>query len=296
MAFDIEKLARKRAQTSFVSTIIGIALVLSLLGMMAWILLSAKGLAKNAKENIFIDINFSELAKEADIIQFEKTLKAAPYVKIAHYVTKEEALVRLNEMNLDKDSILFEADNFNPILPHIELFITEEYADLKSVKKIDDQLMAENQGLLDSITYNPDMFRDVNTNINKLAIVLLSLSVLLSIVAIALINNTIRLAIYSKRFLIRSMQLVGATERFIRRPYLVRSIIQGILSGTIALGIFILSLYAISNWYTDIEKFTDFNTLLIIFAGITLGGILISWISTYFALRKYLRLKTDLLY
>ncbi len=296
MAFDIEKLARKRAQTSFVSTIIGIALVLSLLGMMAGVLLGAKGLAKNAKENIFIDINFSELAKEADIIQFEKTLKSQPYVKTAHYVTKEEALVRLNEMNMDSDSILFESDNFNPIMPHIELFITEEFAELKSVKKIDDQLMTENQGLIDSITYNPDMFRDVNSSINKLAIVFLSISLLLSIVAIALINNTIRLAIYSKRYLIRSMQLVGATERFIRKPYLLRSIIQGILSGAIALGIFVLSLYAISNWFTDIDKFTDFNTLLIIFAGITVGGILISWISTYFALRKYLRLKTDLLY
>jgi cell division transport system permease protein len=110
MAFDIEKLARKRAQTSFVSTIIGISLVLALLGMMGWIMLSAKNIARNAKENIFIDINFSELAKEADIVHFEKTLKTQPYVKTAHYVTKEEALDRLKEMNLDKDSILFEAD------------------------------------------------------------------------------------------------------------------------------------------------------------------------------------------
>lgn len=296
MAFDIEKLARRRAQTSFVSTIIGIALVLALLGMMAWILLSAKNLAKTAKENIFMDVNFSELSKEADIIQFEKTLKIQPYVKLAHYVTKEEALERLREMNLDKDSILFEADMYNPILPHIELYVTEDYANPQDIKKIVDKLMIENQGLLESVTYNPDMFRDVNQNISKLAIVLLSLSVLLAVVAIALINNTIRLAIYSKRFLIRSMQLVGATERFIRRPYLVRSVLQGVIAGFIALGLFILSLFAISNWYPDIDKLTDFNTLLIIFAGITLGGILISWISTYFALRKYLRIKTDLLY
>jgi cell division transport system permease protein len=156
--------------------------------------------------------------------------------------------------------------------------------------------MAENQELLDSVTYNQDMFRDVNKNINKLAIVLLALSILLTVVAVALINNTIRLAIYSKRFLIRSMQLVGATERFIRRPYMIRSIFQGVIAGVIALGLFILCLFAIKNWYVDIEELTDFNTLLIIFAGITIGGILISWISTYFALRKYLRIKTDLLY
>ncbi|HLP14277.1 MAG TPA: permease-like cell division protein FtsX [Flavobacteriales bacterium] len=299
MAFDIEKLARRRAQTSFISTIVGIALVLSLLGMMAWVMISAKDLARKAKENIFIDINFGELAKEADIIQFEKTLKAQPYVRIAHYVTKEEALETLKKLNKDdfeSDSILFEHDNFNPLLPHIELHINEAYANVAAVKKIEDQLMAENQGLLDSVTYNPDMFRDVNASVNKIAIVLLSLSALLAIVAIALINNTIRLAIYSKRFLIRSMQLVGATERFIRKPYIVRSIIQGVIAGVIALGIIILSLYAISNWNMDIKEFTDFNTLLIIFGGITAGGILISWISTYFALRKYLRIQTDLLY
>lgn len=293
---ELERIAKRRAQTSFVTTVIGISLVLSLLGMMGWIMLSAKNLARTAKEKIFMDINFSELAKEADIIQFEKSLKIQPYVKQAHYVTKEEALQRVREMNLDKDSILFEADIYNPIMPHIELYVTESYATPEEVKKIVDQLMFNNRELLESVTYNPDMFRDVNENIRNVAIVFFAVALLLSIVAVALINNTIRLAIYSKRFLIRSMQLVGATERFIRRPYLIRSIFQGILAGFIALGLFILFLYAISNWLAEIKELTDFNTLLIIFAGITAGGILISWISTYFALRKYLRIKTDLLY
>lgn len=296
MAIDIEKLAHRRAQTSFVSTIIGIALVLSLLGMMAWIVISAKDLARYVKENIYVDVNFIETTKEADIIQFEKTLKAQPYVKTAHYVNKQEALERVREMNFDKDSILNEDELYSPILPHIELFIAEEYANLEQVKKIEDKLLLENQGLLESVTYDSNMFRDINQNINKIAIILLAVSILLLVVAIALINNTIRLAVYSKRFLIRSMQLVGARESFIRRPYLVRAILQGVIAGSIALGILILSIYGISNWIPDLGKLIDFKTVLIIFAGITLGGICISWISTYFALRKYLRIKTDLLY
>lgn len=296
MAIDIEKLARRRAQTSFVSTIIGIALVLALLGMMSWILISAKDIARNVKENIYVDVNFVDGTKEADIIQFEKSLKAQPYVKTAHYVNKQEALERIKEMNFDKDSILNEEDVYNPIQPHIELFIKEEFANLNEVKKIEDKLMVENQGILESVTYDSNMFRDINKNINKLAIVLLAVSALLLVVAVALINNTIRLAIYSKRFLIRSMKLVGATEGFIRRPYLWRAVIQGVIAGVIALGILILSIYGLSNWVSDLNSIIQFNTLLILFGGITLGGILISWISTYFALRKYLRIKTDLLY
>jgi cell division transport system permease protein len=296
MAIDIEKLARRRAQTSFVSTIIGIALVLALLGMMSWILISAKDIARNVKENIYVDVNFVDGTKEADIIQFEKSLKAQPYVKTAHYVNKQEALERIKEMNFDKDSILNEEDVYNPIQPHIELFIKEEFANLNEVKKIEDKLMVENQGILESVTYDSNMFRDINKNINKLAIVLLAVSALLLVVAVALINNTIRLAIYSKRFLIRSMKLVGATEGFIRRPYLWRAVIQGVIAGIIALGILILSIYGLSNWLSDLNSIIQFNTLLILFGGITLGGILISWISTYFALRKYLRIKTDLLY
>ena len=296
MAIDIEKLAKRRAQTSFVSTIIGIGLVLALLGMMGWIIISAKDLSKIVKENIYVDINFIEGVKEADMVKFEKSLKTMEFVKRAHFVTKEEALQRAKDMNFDKDSILNEDDFYNPILPHIELFISQNFANPDDIKKIEDNLLNENQGLLESITYDSNMFRDVNSNVNKIALVLLLLSALFSVVAVALINNTIRLAIYSKRFLIRSMQLVGATERFIRKPYLRRAIIQGVISGVLALGLFIITVYALANWVPELEKLIDFNTLLIIFAGITAGGILISYISTYFALRKYLRIKTDLLY
>lgn len=295
MAIDIEQLARKRAQTSFVSTIISISLVLSLLGMMAWVLISAKDIARNAKESIYVDINFIETTKEADIIQFEKTLKSEPYVKKAHYVNKEESLQWMKE-NYEEDSLLLKDNTYNPILPHIMLYIREQYANPEDVRKIEEKLLLDNQGLLESVTYDSNMFRDINQSINKLAIILLAVSVLLLVVAVALINNTIRLAIYAKRFLIRSMQLVGARENFIRRPYLLRAIMQGVIAGIVALGVLMLSVYGISNWIPDLQEYIDFKTVMIIFGGITLGGICISWISTYFALRKYLRIKTDLLY
>ncbi|MFI5204568.1 MAG: cell division protein FtsX [Flavobacteriales bacterium] len=296
MAFEPEKYLRRRAQASFISTILGIALVLSMLGIMAWILVNTRQISKKAKEQIFMDINFRESAKEADILQFEKTLKIETFVRKSHYVDRDEIARRLDSLNIDRDSMLTDEEAKSIIPPHVELYLNEAWANPDSAQLIRETLTANRPDIVETITFNENMFRDVNNNVQKLAMVLGGLACVLLLVAMALINNTIRLAIYSKRFIIRTMQLVGATERFIRKPYLWRALLQGFVAGMLALSLFVLFLYGLRTWIPEIVILEDVKSLLIIFGILTLGGILLSWISTYFAFRKYLRIKTDNLY
>jgi cell division transport system permease protein len=295
MANGPDKYARRRARTSNFAVILGISLVLFTLGVVAQMFLSSKELERGIKETIYIDINFKETAKEADIRQFEKVLKSQSYVRVARYINKEEAAKELDSL-LNDDNWEGPIDGYNPILRHISLTFKEESANLETVKKIEEQLLMENQGIIESIDYDPNMFSEINNKFRVYAFVALAIALLLMVVSIALINNTIRLSIYSRRFIIRSMQLVGATERFIRRPFLLRSVVQGLIAGTVALGMFILGIYLLNKWIVEFKNIIVLKDLLIIFGGITLGGILISYISTYFALRKYLRIKTDNLY
>lgn len=296
MAFEPEKYLRRRAQASFISTILGIALVLSMLGIMAWILINARQLSKSAKEQIFMDVNFRESAKEADILQFEKTLKIESFVRKSHYVDRDEIAQRLDKLNIDRDSMLTDEEAKSIIPPHVELYLNEAWANPDSAQLIRETITANRPDIVETITFNENMFRDVNNSVQKLAMVLGGLACVLLLVAMALINNTIRLAIYSKRFIIRTMQLVGATERFIRRPYLWRALLQGFVAGMLALSLFVMFLYGLRTWIPEIGILEDVKSLLIIFGLLTLGGILLSWISTYFAFRKYLRIKTDNLY
>ena len=295
MAHAPDKYAKRKARNSNFSVVLGISLVLFTLSVMAQLFLSSKELEKGVKENIYIDINFKETTKEADIRQFEKVLKSEAYVRKANYINKEEAARELDSL-LGDENWEEPLDQYNPILRHIELYLKEEYANIQEVKKIEEQLMMQNQGLIESIDYDSSMFMEINNKFKLYAFIALAIAVLLMIVSIALINNTIRLSIYSRRFIIRSMQLVGATEGFIRRPFLLRSIVQGLIAGMVALGMFILGMYLLNEWIVEFKKIVVLKDLLIIFGGITLGGILISYISTYFALRKYLRIKTDNLY
>jgi cell division transport system permease protein len=226
----------------------------------------------------------------------EKTMAAEAYVKSVRYVSKEEAL-EVTKQILEDDSLLAPIDNYNEIKPSLEIFIKEDYANPDSVKKIEDNLMAKYQGsLIDEVSYNSAMFLTINNSLKYFAWIILALAALLLVIAIAMINNTIRLAVYSKRMLIRSMQLVGATEGFIRRPFMLRAFLQGIVAALISLGMILLGLNYLLNWFPELAGVHDSMILFTVFGGVTLLGIFISWISTYFALRKYLRLKSDLLY
>jgi cell division transport system permease protein len=286
-----DKYARRRARSSAISTVIGISLVLFMLGILSVLLLNAQKLSTYVKENIQIDVYLSASAGEAEIMRVKKTLDAAPYTRETRLVSKEEAAEQLSTA-LGEDFVTFLG--YNPLEAVVELHLKSAYAHPDSVDSIAARIGALE--VVSEVVYSPNLMREVNDNINKIGLVLLGFSVLLLLVAIALINNTIRLTIYSKRFIIRSMQLVGATGMFIQRPFIATGILHGIYASLIAVVLIVGVLYLVRKEIPGIFEVNDLPMLLKLFGVVVLLGVTISGLSALFAVRRYLRMDTGRLY
>ncbi|MCF8302283.1 MAG: permease-like cell division protein FtsX [Bacteroidales bacterium] len=286
-----EKYNRRRLKTSYLTTVISITLVLFMLGLLGLIVLHAKKISDYVKENIGFHIIMKENTKEARIIRFQKELDITDYVKSTEYITKEEAASEL-KAELGEDFIDF--IGYNPLLPSIDVRLKAQYANVDSLEQIKNELVAHET--VKEVDYQKSLVHVVNDNIRKLSIIILGFSVLLLIIAIALINNTIRLSVYSKRFLIKTMQLVGATERFIRRPFVWQGILHGLYGSFFAILLLVGTLYLARREIPELIELQDLDLFLTLFGSVILIGIIISWFSTFMAVRKFLRVKTDYLY
>jgi len=284
-------ITKRRLRSSYVTSIISISLVLFLIGLLGLLVLNAKRLSDYVKENIGFSVILKENIKEVDVILLQKSLDASEYVKSTKYITKDEAAQEL-QTELGEDFIGFLG--FNPLLASIEVHLHAEYANQDSINLIEKDLQQYEQ--IKEVFYQKSLVSLVNENIRKISLIILVFSGLLLLVAITLINSTIRLSVYSKRFIINTMQLVGATRGFIRRPFLFRSAGNGILAALIAMGFLAGVLYAAQKEFRDIISFQDIEIVGILFLGVLLFGIVINWMSTYFAVSKYLRMKVDKLY
>ena len=282
---------KRRLATSYVTTIISITLVLFMLGLLGMLVLHAKNLSDYVKENIGFSIIIKEGVKEADILELQKKLDKEEYVKTTEYITRERAAREFSE-ELGEDFVGFLG--YNPLLPSIELRLHASYANPDSIRLIEERLISY-PGVKE-VDYHKPLVDEINQNVERISLVILGISLILLIIAIALINNTIRLSVYSKRFLIRSMQLVGGTQKFIQKPFLAKAIVNGFFSSIIAIGLLLLVLYFATNEMPELLDFQDLELFGILFALVIFLGIMISWISTYFAIRKYIRMKTDSLY
>jgi cell division transport system permease protein len=282
---------KRRLRSSYVTSIISISLVLFLLGMLGLLVLNAKRLSDYVKENIGFSVILKENVKEVDVILLQKSLDASEFVKSTKYITKEEAARELQQ-ELGEDFIDFLG--FNPLLASIEVNLYAEYTNTDSIHVIEKNLNQYEQ--IKEVFYQKSLVSLVNENIRKISIIILIFSGLLFLVAITLINSTIRLSVYSKRFIINTMQLVGATRGFIRRPFLYRSAGNGILAGLIAIGFLSGILYLVQKEFNEIVSFQDIEIIGVLFIGVILIGIIINWISTFFAVSKYLRMNVDKLY
>jgi cell division transport system permease protein len=286
-----ERYYQRRIVTSYFTTIISTTLVLFLLGLLGMILLHAQKLSDYVRENIGFSVMIREGVKESGIMEFKKKLDRTYYVKSTEYIPRERAAERLED-ELGEDFIGFLG--YNPLLPAIDLRLKASYANNDSIARIEHLLL--NNPEVKEVFYQKSLVEQINRNLEKISLILLGFSGVLLFIAIVLINNTIRLSVYSKRFLIRSMQLVGATQGFIRKPFLLRGIFNGLLSALIAIGLLTLVTYFSIEQIPELLELQDVVMLMILVAFILLLGIFISWISTYFAVRKYLRIRTDLLY
>jgi cell division transport system permease protein len=229
--------------------------------------------------------------KEAGIIALLKKLDTETFVKSTEYIPKEKAALQLKK-ELGEDFIGFLG--YNPLLPTIDLRLKAEFASLESVSSIEKKLLSNPE--VKEVFYQKDLLEMVNQNIARISLIILAFSAVLMIVAIALINNTIRLSVYSRRFLIRTMQLVGATRHFIRRPFIVNGVINGLVSAILAIGLLLVVISFAFQEIPELIQMVDTGMYLLLILFILALGIVISWFSTFLAVRKYLRMKTDELY
>jgi len=273
------------------TTIVSISLVLFLLSLLGILIINTNKLSDYVKENIGFSLILHEEIKEVDILMLQKHLDASSYVIETDYITKEQAADELIS-DLGEDFIDFLG--YNPLLASINVYLNADYANPDSLALIEEEFL--NNPEVKEVFYQKSLVHLVNENIKKISIVLLIFSALLFIVSITLINNTIRLSVYSRRFIINAMKLVGATYGFIRKPFLYRSILHGFLGGLLAIVLFGGIIFVIRKEIQDIISFQDLEIIGILFGLIIILGILISLLSTFFAVNKFLRMKSGQLF
>lgn len=286
-----DRFTRRRLRSSYFSVVISISLVLFVLGLFGLLILNTQEISRSVKENFSLTILLHEDASKAEVNQFFTTLQVAPYTRQVQIISKEDAAEELKE-TLDEDFVDFLG--YNPLRDGIELRLKAEELKLESLEEL--QAEFEAKSFISEVVYDKLLIEKMNENLRLLSYGLLAGAVLLSLVSIALINSSIRLAIYSKRFLIKTMQLVGATKSFIRKPFLLKSVLHGSLGSLLAVGLLISVLLYAQSYIPGISEFQNIQQLILLGIGIVASGLVISFTCTYFALRKYLNLKTDQLY
>jgi len=262
-----------------------------MLGTIGILLLTAQRISKYVVENIGFSVFLKDQVIEADIYRLQKTLDAEPFVRETRYIDKDDAAKEF-AAELGEDFVSFLG--FNPLSSSIEVKLDARYANNDSIQNIESRLQLYDE--VKEVAYQKSMIHMLNENIEKISLFIFAFSALLAIIAVSLINNTIRLSVYSRRMLIRTMQLVGATNTFIRRPFLWRSALHGIYSAFIAMALLLLSLYWIEGQLEGILSVSDVQIVGGLFLIVFFLGIIISLISTFFAVNKYLNIKTDNLY
>lgn len=287
-----ERSYKRSKRASYLTIVVSITLVLFMLGVLGYLILNAKKVSDHVKENIGLSIIMNDGVKESDIVKLQKSLDRQLYIKETEYISKEDAAQSLQK-DLGEDFISFLG--YNPLEPSIEARVKADWANSDSLAMIKKQLMSSNTEIKE-IQYQETLVQSINDNITKISFVILGFSVLLFITALALINNTIRLSVYSQRFIIRSMQLVGATESFICKPYVRKGIGQGVISSIIANVLIFIMLWIGQKQIPELFNFQEVETIGILFLLVIVAGVLITWISNYFAVRKYLRMNINNLY
>jgi cell division transport system permease protein len=284
-------ISAKKTKAIYISTVFGIAMVLLMIGLLGLILVHANNLSRYVKENIVLNIIVDDAAHETDVLQLQKQLDTNPYVKSTQYVSKELGARNLQK-DLGKDFVSFLG--FNPLPSSIDVYLKADYANNTNIAEFKTQLLKN--PLVKEVLYQQSLVDLMNQKLASISLVILAFAGIFAVVSVALINNTIRLAIYSQRFLIKSMQLVGATKGFIRKPFLLYGIWHGLLGGLIAIILLIGMLYLATIQIPDLVILQNYTEFGIVFLGVIGIGIFISGLSTYLAVSKFLRLKIYDLY
>ncbi len=286
-----KKLVRKTRQVSRLSTVVSISLVLFLLGALGILLLHAEKLSNYVKENIEVSVFLKPEADSASVNELITRIQANQYIKSTRLISKEEAAETLKK-ELGEDFLNFLG--YNPLLPSIDVRIKAEYANEAMINSFFGSISSH--PAVNEIQYQPSLVESINRNLRVITWIILAFSALLIVVSVALINNTIRISLYARRLLIKSMLLVGATKGFIRMPFLTFSILNGLMGGVISILLLAGLMYFALLKIPELSLIRDFRLMGIVAGGLLITGVFLSLISTWFAVNKYLRYRTENLY
>ena len=287
----IERYQRRRLISSYFSVVLSIALVLFLLGILGLLVLNTKKLADHFKEQITISIFLKDNAKTVEIEQLQKSLALAEYTKSANYVSKEDAAEQYSE---DIGENFVEFLGYNPLKNAIDVYLKADFVSPVQISEIAEDITSKTY--VDEVSYDQPLISLLNDNVKRISLWILVASGIFTFISVLLINSSIRLSIYSKRFIIKTMQMVGATKKFIRKPFVWTNIKLGILGGLLALMALAIVLYYVNANFPGLNLFQDIMVIVILFVSVFGLGILISWLSTHIATQRFLNLRTDDLY
>jgi cell division transport system permease protein len=291
MSSSYEKHQKRRLISSYFSVVISIALVLFLLGLLGLLVLNAKSVSDNFKEQVVLTIYLEDTSKDVEIKQLEKSLAFSNYVKQTKFISKESAA---DFMKLEYGEDFLNDVGYNPLKNSIEVNLKAEYVTARRLDSISESTLKKN--FVEDIKYDKDLVSLMNSNVKRLSLWVLIISGIFTAIAVLLINSSIRLAVHSKRFTIKTMQMVGATKKFIRRPFIWRSIRLGIIGSLMAiLGIGVVLFY-VDKSFPEFELIQNQLSIGILFVSVFMVGVFITWWSTFFATQRFLNLKTDQLY
>lgn len=291
MSKSFERYQKRKLISSYFSVVLSIGLVLFLLGILGLLVLNTKKLADHFKEQITISVFLNDNAKQVEVDQLQKSLVMAEYTKSAAYVSKEDAAEQHSE---DIGENFVEFLGYNPLKNSIDVQLNADYVSTDQIEEIAADISSKTY--VDEVSYDKPLIALLTENVKKISFWILIASAVLTGIAVLLINSSIRLSIYSKRFIIKTMQMVGATKKFIRRPFIWTNIKLGMLGALIALITLGFLLYYLDRNFPELNLLQDPVILGSLFFGVFLLGILISYISTYFATQRFLNLRTDDLY
>lgn len=291
MSSSFEKFQKRRLISSYFSVVLSVFLVLFLLGILGLFVINSKKLSDDFKEEIAMTVFFKNEANDSTLVAFGEKLKSEPFVKSSVYVTKEQAAKQHTDI-IGEDFLTFLGEN--PLQNSYDINLKADFIDSENIRKIESDLRANE--MVSDVVYDKQLVNLVNDNIKKVSMWILIVSGIFALIAVLLINSSMRLSIYSNRFIIKTMQMVGATKSFIRKPFIIRSVKLGIIGSILAILALIGTLVYLNTSYPNL-KILD-NQLLIgaVLLGVLIVGILITWISTFFATQRFLNLRTDDLY
>ena len=283
----MRNIKNRRLFTSYVSITVIMSIVLFLFGFFGIFFISSNSIANSFKENFSVSIFFKENAKKIEIIQLQNELLMSSYIQELKYISKDDALLIMKE-EYGQDFI--QELGFNPLVNSIDINLQSEFVEASSLDSI--SAIISKKKYIDEITYDKNLINSINNNIRRVSLWLMPSILILSIITFLVINSSIRLSIYSNRQLIKTMQLVGATKSFIRRPFIRTNILLSIISSLISISILILLIYYIDSNISFVENI-KLQSLIMLFIIIISLGLIISYISTFLATQNILKIKAD---